>query len=817
MKNLSIKNKLRILTLVSLGLASYFGMLHVWSTYQYQTEMNRTVTLAQLGSEIGDLLHDSQTEKSLTAGYLSSDGAQFSTELSHNKVLFEKHLKVVEQEIEHLDSSWISSKLAKHIDIMFNDIKNLDSMREKVRSLEITAAESLAYYSQLNKSLLNTIEYLSHGSKNAEMTEKIIAYISLLEAKGLAGQERAVLKNAIIRDHFAKGGYQQFVGLVSAQKAYLHLFEVTAMPEDIAFFEKTMQQGTVLPEIEKIYAIVNERQAVGGFGLDYAIWTQLITQKINRFRDVEVYLEKNLIDLGKSLYAETLQMFIVSIVLLAIGILIIVLFATVIIRNINASVTQIKQTMEAIENTGDLSLQVPELGKDEFGDIARAYNAFTHNFKVMMDQTNGVLQKVAHGDFSGRMDLALKGDLDQLKQGVNGSAESVDFMMAQLTVVMDGLGKGNFSVRMDQKVPAAFRAKVDGALGTISSAFKEVGIAMQAMKEGEYSARVTSDVPGELNEMKEAINGALGNLEAGIQEISTVMDAQAQGDLVLRVQGQYKGALGELTQAINDSSTQMASVISDVKNTVSAVRVAANEVAQGSDRISDRSQSQAASLEETAEATEQMTAVINQATNLAEQASTLANDAIVSTQKGSEVMEQTVSAMERIYDVSVSINDIIALIDNIAFQTNLLALNAAVEAARAGEHGRGFAVVASEVRNLAGRSADAAKEIKELIEKTNKEVSTGTELVKTSGEALNIINQQVGEVSTMVSEIATGSREQVLGIDQINLAMGSLDQATQENAALVEETSSAAVQMAHDAEVLAEVVDKFKVTNQITS
>ncbi len=808
--NLTIKNKLRILVLVSLGLVVYFGVLHVWTAYHNKTEIHRTSVLALLGSSMGDLLHDSQTERGLSAGYLASKGGQFSAELTQNKVSFDKSLTKLKQDIEQLDEELNSQKLDKHLTGILTHLKTLSSIRQNVQAIEITVPEAVSYYSQLNKRLLAALESLSQISSNAEMTRKIVAYISFLDAKERAGMERAVLTTAFTQDRFAVGAYQRFVGLISAQESYLHLFNVMTTPENRAFFEKTMS-GPILNKIEAIYEVVNTRQAIGGFGIDPNNWFELITQKINKLRKVEVHLSKNLVAKGQALYAEQQQSFVISFIVLIVGIVLIVLLATVIIRNISASVTQIKKTMKEIENTGDLSLQVPVLGQDEFGDIAQSYNRFTQNFKVMMDQTNEVLHKIANGDFTGRMDLPLKGDLDNLKQGVNGSAESVEFMMSQLSVVMEGLAKGDFSVRMDQKVPQAFRAQVDSALGIISSAFKEVGVAMQAMKEGQYSARVTSEVPGELNEMKEAINAALSNLEAGINEINQVMATQAQGDLLQRIQGQYKGALGELTQAINNSSTQMATVILDVKNTANTVRVAANKVAQGSDNISDRSQSQAASLEETAAATEQMTAVINQATNLAEQAASLANEAIVSTQKGSEVMTETVSAMERIYEVSVSINEIISLIDNIAFQTNLLALNAAVEAARAGEHGRGFAVVASEVRSLAGRSADAAKEIKVLIEKTNTEVSTGTELVKTSGEALGVINQQVGDVSTMVAEMAKGSKEQARGIDQINLEMGSLDQATQENAALVEETSSAAVQMAHEADALAEVVDKFKV------
>ncbi len=809
MKNLSIKGKLQILVLVSLGLALYFGLANTLVMYQEKSDMHRTAVLAQLGSEMGDLLHVSQRERGLSAGYLVSKGVRFTEELKQNKTDFDRYLHKLKEEINHLDNGLIGSELNDYLTNVLSHLEQLSVVRQQVHRLELSAPKAIAYYTELNKKLLSAIEYLPHVSGSAVMSEKIIAYISFLESKERAGMERAVLTAAFTNDRFLSGAYQKFVQLVSAQESYLHLFKVSATPENIAFFETKIQQAP-LNKINEMYAIVHERQATGGFSVDPNVWFQLITQKIEKLREVEQHLSKNLVEKGHELYAEQNQSFIIAAVLLAVGMFIIIFFSVVIVRNINASVIQIKDTMESIKQTGDLSLQVPDLGGDEFGDIARAYNQFTQNFKVMIDQTNKVLGKISQGDFSGRMDLSLKGDLDKLKKGVNGSAESVEFMMSQLEVVMDGLAKGDFSVRMDEQVPEAFRGKVEYALDVISSAFKEVRTAMQAMKEGDYAARVTSEVPGELNEMKEAINAALNNLDEGINEINAVMNAQSQGNLTLNIQGQYKGRLRELTEAINQSAQQMGGVIQNVKTTASKVRMASSEVAKGSDSISERSQSQAASLEETAASIEQMTATITQATELAKQASSLASDAIVSSKKGSEVMQETVEAMERIYDVSISINDIIALIDNIAFQTNLLALNAAVEAARAGEHGRGFAVVASEVRSLAGRSSEAAKEIKELIEKTNAEVSTGTALVKTSGDSLNVINQQVAEVSTMVSEMARGSQEQALGIEQINLAMGSLDQATQENAALVEETASAAVQMSNDAEQLASVVNRFK-------
>lgn len=812
MKNLSIKRKLQILLSVSLTLAFYFGLAHVFSTYEDKNDMYKTSSLSKLSAEVGDLLHTSQIERGLSAGYLTSKGIHFSEKLNENQKRFDEYSHQLKQTISNLNNDAIvSSKLDGYLKKVMPQLEQLSEMRNKIHALEIESPEAVSYYSHLNRILLDVIGYLTHASTNSEMTEKIVAYISFLESKEHTGMERAALMTAFLDDRFSPNAYQSFIGLVSAQKTYIHLFKVTATPENLQYFEQKMKEAP-LDEIETIYNTVNLLQSSGEFGVDPSAWFNLISEKINKLRDVEMHLSNNLMEKGSSLYEKESQSFMVSVFLLAFGISIIIFFSTIIIRNINLSVIQINKTMKDIEATGDLSIQVPNLGKDEFGEIAQAYNQFTQNIKSTIDQANNVLGEISEGEFSGRIEKGrLNGDMATLVEGVNGSAESVEFMMSQLERVMNGLADGNLELRMSNKVPEAFKLKVESSLEALSVVFKEIGAVMQSMEEGDYSARVSLKVSGELNTMKEAINTALNNLESGMNEINSIMKAQSAGDLTVSVKGRYKGQLGELTAAINQSLTQMGTVIQDIKATAKTVKTASNNVAKDSDSISERSQSQAASLEETAASIEEMTATISQARNLANQTSSLAKEAIISSQNGSKVMAETVEAMERIYSVSISINDIIALIDNIAFQTNLLALNAAVEAARAGEHGRGFAVVASEVRNLAGRSSDAAKEIKVLIEKTNAEVSTGTELVKTSGDSLNIINQQINNMSTMVSDMARGSQEQSLGIDQINIAMTTLDQATQENAALVEVTANTAEQMAKDADVLSSIVNKFKV------
>jgi methyl-accepting chemotaxis protein len=255
----------------------------------------------------------------------------------------------------------------------------------------------------------------------------------------------------------------------------------------------------------------------------------------------------------------------------------------------------------------------------------------------------------------------------------------------------------------------------------------------------------------------------------------------------------------------------MMGVIQMLQETSRQVEVGAQEISKGNVDLSERTEQQASNLEETASSMEEMTATVKNNAENAAQANRLATEARDRAERGGKVSELAVSAMGQINSSSKKIADIIGVIDEIAFQTNLLALNAAVEAARAGEQGRGFAVVAAEVRNLASRSAAAAKEIKSLIQDSVTKVNEGTQFVGDSGKVLGEIVSAVKKVTDMVAEIAMSSREQALGIEQVNRAMTSMDTMTQQNSALVEEASAATQALSQHATNLAELIARYNV------
>lgn len=288
----------------------------------------------------------------------------------------------------------------------------------------------------------------------------------------------------------------------------------------------------------------------------------------------------------------------------------------------------------------------------------------------------------------------------------------------------------------------------------------------------------------------------------------------AGGDLVKPIEGDGSNEMGQLAESLRHMQGELMRTVGDVRNGANAIYSGASEIATGNNDLSSRTEQQAASLEETAASMEQLTATVKQNAENARQASHLALSASETAQRGGKVVDNVVQTMRDISTSSQKIADIISVIDGIAFQTNILALNAAVEAARAGEQGRGFAVVAGEVRNLAQRSAQAAREIKSLIEDSVGKVDVGSTLVESAGETMAEIVSAVTRVTDIMGEIASASDEQSRGIDQVGLAVAEMDRVTQQNAALVEESAAAAAALEEQASRLTEAVAVFRIQQQ---
>ena len=518
------------------------------------------------------------------------------------------------------------------------------------------------------------------------------------------------------------------------------------------------------------------------------------------------------------------------------AVLIGLLFAWRVARSITRPVEAVRKVMAELAN-GDLEIVVPYTGnRDELGDMARTVNTLKDvsvaavragcgldrvSANVMMADTSGVITYV-NASLTEMFRIA-EADIRRVKAGFNHAnllgrpLDEFHGISRDLTSTYQGqakIGRRTFTVVANPVV-----SKLGVRLGTvvewrdmtdelaIEDEIREmVGTAVR----GDLSHRIALEGKnGFFRLISDGINNFAGTVSEVAEELATKLSALANGDLSGRIAQNYEGVFQRLKNDYNATAEKLAEVVGRIGGSTDAMSTAAAEVSSGSADLAERTEQQASSLEETAASMEELGATVRSNADNARRANQMAGTAKQAAENGGTLAGSAVSAMKRIEDSSRKITDIIGVIDEIAFQTNLLALNAAVEAARAGEAGKGFAVVAQEVRVLAQRSAQASKEIKTLITASDNEVRDGAEMVRKAGEALNGIAENVNKVATVIAEMANASNEQASALDEINSAVAQLDEMTQKNAALVEETTAAAQSMAGQASDLKELMAFF--------
>jgi methyl-accepting chemotaxis protein len=352
----------------------------------------------------------------------------------------------------------------------------------------------------------------------------------------------------------------------------------------------------------------------------------------------------------------------------------------------------------------------------------------------------------------------------------------------------------------------------EAALHALSSDLQSsISTVVAAAVAGDFTGRISKDYHNEdLNRFASSVNELVESIDQAVAEVRHVIAALADADLSQSMSGHFQGAFAELQQNVNSTMVTLRSTMQNVRGAAGTIKESSAELSSAANDLSKRTEQQAAALEETAAALDEITATVRASSSRANEARDMVRETKESAGKSGEIVRSAISAMSRIEGSSSRISQIIGVIDEIAFQTNLLALNAGVEAARAGEAGRGFAVVAQEVRELAQRSANAAKEIKTLINASASEVKGGVALVRETGDALLEIEKFVLLVNDHVDSIATAAREQATALAEINTSVNHMDQMTQKNAAMVEETTAASETLAEESRQLQTLLARFK-------
>jgi methyl-accepting chemotaxis protein len=471
---------------------------------------------------------------------------------------------------------------------------------------------------------------------------------------------------------------------------------------------------------------------------------------------------------------------------------------------------------------GDLSVDL----KINSGDSS----SLLYSMKIMQDSLRQIVSEIKtiveaaaiKGDFSIKIDLNGKaGYTQELSNMLNRLSDVTDTGLNDITRVVTALAEGDLSQRITKDYPGAFsltknsvNSTVDSLSGTVAEIQK---IVEAAAARGDFSVKMDlSGKQGYSKTLSDLINQLSDVTDTGLRDIVRVAEALAKADLTQVISKDYPGLFGQTKDAVNTISENLQELIGQIKVSVDSISTASNQIAIGNQDLSKRTEEQASSLEQTASSMEELTSAVKENSGNSKQANQLAGGASDIAKQGGEVVGKVVQTMSSISESSKKIVDIIGVIDGIAFQTNILALNAAVEAARAGEQGRGFAVVATEVRNLAQRSAAAAKEIKTLINDSVEKVNVGTDLADKAGKTMEEVVSAVKRVTDIMSEISSASGEQSSGIEQVNDAITKMDDVTQQNAALVEEAAAAAKSLEGQAEELNDLLVRFKLPDSST-
>jgi|GEM_PF-235700 len=407
------------------------------------------------------------------------------------------------------------------------------------------------------------------------------------------------------------------------------------------------------------------------------------------------------------------------------------------------------------------------------------------------------------------------GDFNIIKNNLNASGAAIQALVADANMLSKAAVNGQLDSRADaSQHQGDFRRIIEGVNHTLDAVIGPLNVTaryVDDIAQGIVPAKITERYNGDFNTLIGNLNTCIEAINQLVSDTQMIAEAAHDGRVSMRADAtQHQGEFRKIVEGINETLEMIVGPITTVKSAVETINTAAKEIAQGNVDLSRRTEEQAASLEKTAASMEELSSTVKQNADNAKQANLLASAASSVAVMGGEAVAEVVTTMSNINESAKKIEDIISVIDGIAFQTNILALNAAVEAARAGEQGRGFAVVAAEVRNLAQRSATAAKEIKALITDSVNKTTEGTTQVETAGKTMQEIVTSVKRVTDIIAEIAAASQEQSAGIEQVNDAIMKMDDVTQQNTALVEEAAAAAESMMEQADELMNAVSVFK-------
>ncbi|MEM1313354.1 MAG: nitrate- and nitrite sensing domain-containing protein [Pseudomonadota bacterium] len=718
----------------------------------------------------------------------------------------------------------------------------LRARRTQVSELELDVAGMAEWYGGAIRSLLDAETPLAAVmTGSGESAALLGAYGALLEAKEAAGQERAFGSAGFSAGAFDRDLHDRFAAREVMQQVRLDIADGLLLPRLRPVFAAALA-GPERAEVERLRAIARHASSGGAANrVSGGEWYDAATAWIDRLRALELRLAAELRDVAAATEASARRALALDVVGSAAAILLAAALGLFTARAVARPLHDLGDRAQAAGRGEDIEIpQALQARRDEIGVFARNLGQIqqaTDRARRLVSALDAVGAPVAVIDERQKVTyvnpaftalaralgpaFAARGVDPDALAGVPVSrllpdGLTVDGLLAAAGRINEAeLGRRRLRVSGAPIVNARGEALGAAFLWSDVTELRALQSQLQAVVDGagdgDFSRRLdeTADDPF-LQELCTGLNRVCGVIEGFAGDMDAAVRAMAEGDLTVRVSGEHRGRFRQLAGGVNDTAARLEETLLRLKELGGRVRESSGDMAEGAGGLAQRAEGQAAALEETAAQMEEMTASVKSNAEAAAEARGAAEDAGREAESGQQVVEETVAAMTRLSESSGRMTDIVDVIASIAFQTNLLALNAAVEAARAGPAGKGFAVVASEVGALAQRSREAAEDIKRLISESGGRVAEGVDLAERSGEALSRMSQVIERIGGLIRDIDLAGREQALGIQEIAQAVAHMDEATQRNSGLADDSARASQSLAQDSAELDALISRYR-------
>ena len=968
LNNFSIKKKLILLVFIPLVWLIYFSTVQTYKGYNKSIQMEKIQKVAILATKISALVHETQKERGMTAGFIGSKGKKFANKLPKQRELSDTKFKDFENYVHNIDFSTYTKTFHANIQNAIKTFKGLEDIRSKVNSQTIKASLAIGYYTKMNGQFLDEVVVIAKLSNDAKITQEITAYSSFLLSKERAGIERAVGTNTLGRDSFGPGMRIKLNDLISSQASYMKTFLYYASNENKRFYKKTLQ-GKSIDEVNRIRNIMVTASEIGGFGINPEYWFDTITKKINLLKKVENHIRDNLRIKNENLKIATKiasnisnllhetqkergatagyigsagKKFVaklpnqrkltdkrITILLNDLNDIDLSVYSEQFQNNLSTSLSKLKQIKTnrtnitalkiSVKNaigyytsmnssfldtiasvvkmatnsnaTNDLTSFYNFLMSKERAGIERAVlsNTFARNkflpgmkkkFIILMTEQNSFLKSFevnAKKSYEGFYEKTLQGEavdevqrmrdialdqttiggfgvdatywFDQITKKINKLKSVDDHLASQLIKNVENIKTNAFNrmvfdiilvivgVLFVIFIASAITKRILNSLHEFKTGLEyffqyavrekdylnpmkvigtdefaqmtedmnsqisktsyiieqdkkvviEIDDIMGKTKNGFFGYTVkTKGATSEVETLRKNINDMLKDTKVKFDSLNGVLDNYANSKFDYRLTHEQRdgisGEMGSLMTSSQLLGENISGLMAMILNAGEELNTSTDILTTASQKMSKSSNEQAISLEQTAASIEQITKNIKSSSQNVNKMSSLSQKVTSSANVGKNLAGKTATSMDEINLNISAINESIIVIDQISFQTNILSLNAAVEAATAGEAGKGFAVVAQEVRNLASRSADAANEIKTLVETATIKAGEGKIITDEMIKEYEVLEHTITQTKQMIDAVSTASKEQSIGITQINNAVTSLDKITQQNA-----------------------------------